>query len=55
MSVADYLYHNKMNVPSVHKQKEIVRQVIADEFLQHEDHITIHKLKYNKDITSVDI
>ncbi|MCK5672049.1 MAG: hypothetical protein KAH95_01660, partial [Spirochaetales bacterium] len=32
MSVADYLYHNKMNVPSVHKQKEIVRQVITDEF-----------------------
>ena len=121
MSVADYLYHNKMNVPSVHKQKEIVRQVITDEFWQdvsvvqleevrvalrdllkfidkdenvlvytdfedeildvkesleiafgtvnivnyrkkveayirqHEDHITIHKLKYNKAITSVDI
>lgn len=55
MSVADYLYHNKMNVPSVLKQKEIVPQVLADELWQHEDHISIHKLQYNKAISSVDI
>ncbi len=121
MSVADYLYNKKMNVPSVHRQKEIISQVTTDEFWQdvtitgleqvriamrdlikfidksekvpvytdfkdeimevkespgisfgtvnisnyrkkvetyirqHEDHITIHKLKYNETVTSVDI
>ena len=121
MSVADYLYHKKMNVPSVHQQKEIIQQVIIDEFWQdvtvvgleqvriamrelikfidksekvpvytdfedeilgvidspeisfgtvnianyrkkvetyirqHEDHLTIYKLKYNQNVTSVDI